>query len=62
MQDSGRKENVILTGLERMSRNRCLTGSFGIDLGEALDVEAMRRAAQDLVGTHDLKRFVAIRR
>ena len=34
MQDSGRKENVILTGLERMSRNRCLTGSFGIIWGK----------------------------
>ena len=31
---SGRKENVILTGLERMSRNRCLTGSFGIIWGK----------------------------
>lgn len=28
------KENVILTGLERMSRNRCLTGSFGIIWGK----------------------------
>ena len=26
--------NVILTGLERMSRNRCLTGSFGIIWGK----------------------------
>ena len=30
----GRKENVILTGSERMSRNRCLTGSFGIIWGK----------------------------
>lgn len=28
---------------------------FRYHLGEALDVEAMRRAAQDLVGTHDFK-------
>ena len=30
---------------------------FRYHLGEALDVEAMRRAAQDLVGTHDFKTF-----
>ena len=53
MQDSGRKENVIRTDEQKSVFDR----KFRYHLGEALDVEAMRRAAQDLVGTHDFKSF-----
>lgn len=51
----GRK--VILNRIGTDEQKSVFDRKFRYHLGEALDVEAMRRAAQDLVGTHDFKTF-----
>ncbi|MBS6194338.1 MAG: tRNA pseudouridine(38-40) synthase TruA [Clostridiales bacterium] len=39
------------------SRKAVFDRKYRYHLGEALDVEAMRRAAEDLIGTHDFRSF-----